>query len=276
MTPTSSMAEGSNNSGAFQNTQQLDAPGSIIRVGVRTPFWKSMPDLWFVQMEAQFRTSGILLDETKYNYIIHSLNDDSLSEVSDIVLNPPATEKYETLKNRLIKSYAESAQKKLRTLLSDIDLGDRKPSQLLRRMRDLAQQSITDEVLKSLWLQRLPPQLQAILSASSHDLELLSQLADRVTEVITPSVNNVASAQPISQNLTGLISWKLVSPDVEIVHLDRVSRETDHAQNPRPKWQASVGIIRGLAPRLSNVLNPAIGRRQVCRKTNGPAVFGDG
>lgn len=130
-------------------------------------------------MEAQFHTSCILLDETKYNYIIQSLDDDSLSEVSDIVLNSPATEQYETLKNRLIKSYAESAQKKLRTFLSDIDLGDRKPSQLLRRMRDLAQQSVTDEVLKSLWLQRLPPQLQAILSASSHDLEQLSQLAVR-------------------------------------------------------------------------------------------------
>ncbi|KAG5322722.1 RTJK polymerase, partial [Pseudoatta argentina] len=43
-------------------------------------------------MEAQFLTAGITVEETKYNYVIQCLDDDSLTEVSDIVLNPPATD----------------------------------------------------------------------------------------------------------------------------------------------------------------------------------------
>ena len=72
----------------------------------------------------------------KYNYEIQCLDDDSLTEVSDIVLNP-AMGRYAALKDRLVKSFADSVEKKLRRLLNEVDLGD--PSQLLHRMRDLAQ-----------------------------------------------------------------------------------------------------------------------------------------
>ena len=81
-------------------------------------FWKSKPDLCFVQMEAQFLTVGITVDETKYNYVIQCLDDDSLTEVSDIVLNPPAMDRYVALKDRLVKSFVDSVEKKLRKLLN--------------------------------------------------------------------------------------------------------------------------------------------------------------
>ncbi|XP_039303210.1 uncharacterized protein LOC120357244 [Solenopsis invicta] len=112
-------------------------------------------------MEAQFLTANITVDDMKYNYVIQCLDEACLAEVSDIVLNPPATDKYHALKDRLIKSFADSAEKKLRRLLNEIDLGDRRPSQLFRQMRDLAQSGVSEEVLKSLWLQRLPQQVQA-------------------------------------------------------------------------------------------------------------------
>ena len=73
-------------------------------------------------------------------------------EVNDIILNLPAMDRYAALKDRLVKSFADSAEKKLRRLLNEVDLGDRRPSQLLRRMRDLAQNGMSEEVLKSLWL----------------------------------------------------------------------------------------------------------------------------
>ena len=152
------------------------------------PFWKSKPDLWFVQMEAQFFTAGITVDETRYNYVIQCLDDDSLIEVSDIVLNPPAMDRYAALKDRLVKSFADSAEKKLRRLLNEVDLGDRRQSQLLRRMRDLAQNGASEEMLKSLWLQRLPQQVQAILASSKHELEELSHLADRITDVLSTAL----------------------------------------------------------------------------------------
>jgi len=70
----------------------------------------------FVQMKSQLLIANIIPNETRYNYVIHCL--DFLSEVNDIV-NPPTTNKY-ALKDRLIKSFADSAEKKLRKLLNKV------------------------------------------------------------------------------------------------------------------------------------------------------------
>ena len=41
----------------------------------------------------QFLTADITVDERKYNSVIQCLDDDSLTEVSDIIFNPPATDR---------------------------------------------------------------------------------------------------------------------------------------------------------------------------------------
>ncbi|KYN02153.1 PREDICTED: uncharacterized protein LOC108774490 [Cyphomyrmex costatus] len=186
---------GDQSSGTSQRS--YDEVPALSRIGMRpTPFWKTKPDLWFVQMEAQFLTANITVDVIKYNYVIQCLDDTSLTEVNDIVLNPPATDKYATLKNRLGNSFADSAERKLHKLLNEVDLGDRRPSQLLRRMRDLAQNGVSKEVLRSLWLHHLPQQIQVILTATKYDLEELSQLVDRVTDVLPIGNNTVATFTP--------------------------------------------------------------------------------
>jgi len=50
-------------------------------------------------------------------------------------------------------------------------------------MKDLAQDSVSKEVLKSLWLQYLSQHVQAILTVIKHKLEELLQLADRITDM---------------------------------------------------------------------------------------------
>ncbi|KAK2577959.1 hypothetical protein KPH14_012657 [Odynerus spinipes] len=185
------------------------AEGALARVGVRqTPFWKTRPELWFCTLESQFLLAGIVSDETKYHYTLQSLDEQSLAEVSDLVLKPPAQGKYEQLKDRLIAVYTDSEEKKLKTLLSEVQLGDRRPSQLLRQMRDLAQGKISDSVLKSLWLQRLPQQVQAILSVSISELDDLVKLADKIADVGCVSVNEVCSfptaAPDVQQKLDAL------------------------------------------------------------------------
>jgi len=72
-------------------------------------------------MEAQFLTVGITIDETKYNYVIQCLDEDSLT---DIVLNSPAMDRYAAFKDRLVKSFADSTEKKVRKLLNKVDLDD--------------------------------------------------------------------------------------------------------------------------------------------------------
>jgi len=57
----------------------------------------------------------------------------------------------------------------------------RRNCDVLTRMKDLAQNGMLEEMLKSLWLQRL--QVQTILTTTKHELEELLRLPDRITDM---------------------------------------------------------------------------------------------
>ena len=148
------------------------------------PFWPADPDIWFAQVEAQFMTHGITVEKTKFDYIIASLSPETATEVRDIILAPPTDLPYTTLKKELIKRTAGSSQCKLQKLLNEVELGDRKPSQLLRRMRQLWSDHPDDA---ELFLQRLPNNVRVVLAPLGIDVSL-DKLADRIVEVATPSI----------------------------------------------------------------------------------------
>ncbi|GFW74946.1 retrovirus-related Pol polyprotein from transposon opus [Trichonephila clavipes] len=113
--------------------------------------------------ESNFALSAITNDQTKYNNIIAAINPETLSSVADILFEPPAANKFKALKERLIAEFSDSENKQIRKLLSELQLGDDKPSHLLRKMRVLAPDaSLNDDFLKTLWLQRLPSEMQSI------------------------------------------------------------------------------------------------------------------
>lgn len=156
----------------------------VSRVSVKVPpFWSDHPEIWFAQIEAQFAVSGIVADETKYSTVIAAIESQVLVQISDAVLKPPATGKYEFLKKCIIERFCESEQKKIQKLLSDMHLGDRRPTQLLNELRSLAKDRVSDDFLASLWLQRLPQNVRAILQASNAELSELAKLADKILEV---------------------------------------------------------------------------------------------
>ena len=74
------------------------------------------------------------------------------------------------LKGRICKQYAQSKNARLRTLLQDLQLRDQRLTHLLHQMQILAENKISEEVLKQLWLQRLPIHMQQILSISKDKL----------------------------------------------------------------------------------------------------------
>lgn len=69
-------------------------------------FWPKNVTGWFIVLEAQFRNARITSDEMKYNMVIANLQERYMKLVKNIVLNPPATGRYELLKNELIKRLA--------------------------------------------------------------------------------------------------------------------------------------------------------------------------
>lgn len=174
--------------------EQKDAPNQtssaasseivVNRVAVKVPpFWAERPEIWFAQVEAQFGIAGITTDITKFNTVVAAIESNVLAQISDAILQPPETEKYEHLKKCIIERFCDSEQKKIQKLLSDIDLGDRRPTQLLNELSGLAKDRVSDDFLKSLWFQRLPPHARAILQASDANLPELAKLADKILEV---------------------------------------------------------------------------------------------
>lgn len=169
--------------------------------GIRTvqlklpPFWKARPQLWFLQIEAQFQTNAIRADLSKYNHLVGKLDTDILDKVSDLVLSPPTDNKYIALKDRLIKEFSETERKKLKTLFAENSTEVSKPTELLRKMRDNTCGKVSDDLLKELWFNRLPQNIQSILSCSSEPLEQLSAMADKIYETMNSDSIQAFSSQ---------------------------------------------------------------------------------
>ncbi|GBM98541.1 Retrovirus-related Pol polyprotein from transposon 297 [Araneus ventricosus] len=166
----------------------------IARVAFKPPpLWRNNVELWFSQIESQFLISGISQEETKFHHVVVILKEDILSYVSDLVRCRPNDNPYTQLKNRLITQLADSESVRLRNLLSDMQLSDKKPSQLLHEMQDLSLGKIKKSVTRMLWCQRLPITTQQILSASTDKLASLALTADKIAEVsgVRTCVNSV-------------------------------------------------------------------------------------
>ncbi|GFW63006.1 uncharacterized protein TNCV_4453681 [Trichonephila clavipes] len=123
----------------------------VARIALRLPpFWKSNVRLWIAQCDHAFTFSGISSDDTKYSALVANLDAETLSYVSDIVLSPPNSDKYHTFSQRLITQFSDSDTQKIKKLLTDLQLGDEKPSHLLRKMNELSNGQLQDDFLQSL------------------------------------------------------------------------------------------------------------------------------
>lgn len=184
-----------------------DDARTVYRVGVKIPpFWPEDAALWFAQLEGQFCISNITADATKFHHVVSQLDYNIAAEVKDIIISPPATEKYLKLKTTLINRLSQSRDQRLKQLLMHEELGDRKPSQLLRHMQSLAgTTSDPNDFVRTMWISRLPTNIQTVLACQEDSpLEVLATLADRVHEVVTPLTPSphVAATSSTSSRMT--------------------------------------------------------------------------
>lgn len=170
--------------------------------------------MWFMQVEATFRLHGITQDSTKYEYLVSNLDPSILFLVRDIILNPSMSDKYAAMKKRITDSFAESAENQIKRLLSGLELGDQKPSHYLQRLKSLSAGKVSDDVLKALFLERLPEKLRSILAVcDSQDIDKLATHADKILETLTSSsslfvseVQQVPEADNMSKKLDVIIA----------------------------------------------------------------------
>ncbi|XP_073949238.1 uncharacterized protein [Choristoneura fumiferana] len=190
----SCLKDGHSGKGDQTSVRVSTDPSEICRVSVRIPpFWPEEPEIWFAQIEGQFSLSNITSDTTKFNYVISNLDQQFCKEVKDIIISPPAANKYEKLKLELTTRLTATKDKKLQQLLMHEELGDRKPSQFLRHLSDLGGPTLPEDILLSIWKSRLPSNIQTVLAAQpTASRDILADLADRVHDIV-PQVPQVAS-----------------------------------------------------------------------------------
>ncbi|XP_064461564.1 uncharacterized protein LOC135371440 [Ornithodoros turicata] len=160
------------------------------------PFWPANPILWFANIEAQFILRGVTTQLTKFYHVVGALGPN------------------------------EAAEERLRQLLTAEVFGDRRPSQLLRRMQQLLgdrASALDDSILRELFLQRLPNTVRMILTTSTAvSLEALAEMADKIMDIAPPTISAV-SPQP---HAVSPLSATPTMSDFQILR-DRVARLTD-------------------------------------------------
>ena len=212
------------NAGATQAQHQVPVVSSVALKF--PPFWPADPHVWFAQVEAQFDTRNVTLQKTKYHYVISSLSPDVASEVMDLIITPPATNQYKDLKKTLIERTAASQQLWLQQLLQGEQLGDRKPSQLLRRMVQLLGDQASEHTsvfLKELFLQRLPSNVRIILASTpgNNTLQDIATLAEKTMEITgnvpPPPINTISAPD-------GQLVAELTKLREEVANLKKLDR----------------------------------------------------
>lgn len=240
-------------------------PPSLAGVAVKLPpFFDRNPAVWFLQAEAQFSLAGVTSQQTRFYHVTSALTPAAAEEVYDILASPSPTTPYDQLKNALLQRTTASDRSRIQQLLSAEELGDRRPTQLLRRMRQLlgSQSTATDDTFfRELFLQRLPQNVQMVLAtASNMPLDQLATLADAVVEVANPAVSAViptTSTQPSPpptqpppssevadlcrevKNLAALIATSHVSPQARDFSRRRTSRSPRRFRHRSPTPRGS-------------------------------------
>ena len=180
-------------------------------------------------------------------------------EVHDLLLKPPTDNPYDTLKVQLIKRTAASEQHKLQQLISGEELGDRKPTQLLRRMQQLLGDKLgtgtdANSFLRELFLQRLPPSVRMVLASAdpSTTLDNLADMADKIMEVATPTISTLSTVRVDNSKVKQL--HEEVSPLTDLVASLSHNHRAHRCTRPPSRTRLSVNTPPPNQPPTQDVL----------------------
>ena len=165
---------------------------------------------------------NITSQDTKFAHVVAALSPEAATEVRDLIVTPPATNPFDVLKETLTKRVSVSKRRKIQQLLHTEELGDRKPSQLLRRLQQL-HGTPGNELLRELFLQRLPSDVQiGLLSHPDKPLADLALIADgmmeltethpSVTQIETPESAEISSIRADLNKVLKLLDTRAQTP----------------------------------------------------------------
>lgn len=185
----------------------METTNQLHQVTLKLPeFWTKSPEVWFARVESQFNTKGITQDQTRYDYVVSSLDINTAEEIQSILINPPPTDKYKNLKTTLIKTFGKSQTQKDTELLNLNGLGDKRPTALLRKINALNNDPQT--LKRAIFLLNLPIPIRNILAGQNiPDIDDLAEAADRIWET-REACTQVCSATTVPEDAITAIRFK--------------------------------------------------------------------
>ncbi|CAI9721209.1 Hypothetical predicted protein [Octopus vulgaris] len=93
--------------------------------------------LWFSQLEAQFRAQSIT-PEQQLQILYGCMPPQLASTARDLITDPSPGATYASVKLEVEKRNTRSEESRFNELMADEQLGDRTPSEFLRRLRELS------------------------------------------------------------------------------------------------------------------------------------------
>ncbi|XP_064488375.1 uncharacterized protein LOC135400475 [Ornithodoros turicata] len=121
-------------------------------------FWIKNPKTWFRQVKALFQARRIQNQMTKYCEVQPLIPLELIDDIDDVLSSIRPDNAYDTLKSAIVSRTTVSERARIQQLLTTEERGDRRPSQLLHRMRQLLGDRSDDHsaILRERFLNRLP------------------------------------------------------------------------------------------------------------------------
>ncbi|BHF62508.1 hypothetical protein SprV_0200549000 [Sparganum proliferum] len=199
------------------STNSNDPTTSLSGLASSLPdFWQHAPELYFFRIEATFHSAKITRETDKFYKLVEALPPTILSHVQMLLRDPPTDAPYTKLKAELLRLTSVSDRQRYHALVKEEALGDRKPSELLRRMRSLVgNMKIDDKFFKEMFLEQISK---------------LAEMADRMMEVERLSSPTIAQvSQPLNVSTSDLAELK-----TQIAHLSATVAALQLRRSPGP------------------------------------------
>jgi hypothetical protein len=171
--------------------------------------WTDNVEAWFAQAESQFQLRDITREDTKYHYVVASLNAVTAKRFNVFLSSPLSATPYSDLKNRLFSKFSKTPFERAAAINAITGLGDWKPSELMDHLLSILSNHKPDLMSQFHFFQCLPDYVRATLSSSqTTNVHELAEEADRIfvagrprdasihEAAVEPSVDRVTAARP--------------------------------------------------------------------------------
>ena len=139
-------------------------------------FYTTDPLIWFKDVEDKFLQFMIVDEHLRYRLIVRSLPDDFKEEIREVLTEWPSQHTYSDLKKAIFRRQENPEMQSLRKRALTIQLEEKRPSEMVAALHEHTKDmKVEEEVLRHIWLEKLPLDLRHSLASSEKYLCLIQE-----------------------------------------------------------------------------------------------------